>query len=51
VIIAAKTVETFDTPVSKARAAGIKAHDANLHHVLFLHHMAMNGVEVIRQFS
>jgi hypothetical protein len=25
------------------------AHDGDLHHVLFLHHMAMNGVEVVKQ--
>lgn len=48
VIVPANAVETFDTPVSVARELGIKAHDGDLHHVLFLHHMAMNGVEVVR---
>jgi nicotinamidase-related amidase len=51
VIVPAETVDTFDTPVSVAREVGIKAHDANLHHALFLHHMAMNGVEVVKQLS
>ncbi len=51
VIVPADTVDTFDTPVSVARELGIKAHDGNLHHVLFLHHMASNGVEVIARFS
>ncbi len=48
VIVPAGRVDTFDTPVGVALKAGIKAHDADLHHVLFLHHMAMNGVEVVK---
>jgi nicotinamidase-related amidase len=47
IIVPADAVDTFDTPVSVARELGIKAHDADLHHVLFLHHMAMNGIEVV----
>lgn len=47
VIVPADVVDTFDTPVSVARDLGIKAHDGDLHHVLFLHHMASNGVEVV----
>jgi nicotinamidase-related amidase len=51
VVVPADAVDTFDTPVSVARELGIKAHDANLHHVLFLHHMAINGVEIVRWLS
>jgi len=51
VVVAADAVDTFDTPVSVARELGIKAHDGDLHHVLFLHHMALNGVEVVRRLS
>lgn len=47
VIVPAAAVDTFDTPVSVARELGIMAHDADLHHVLFLHNMAQNGVEVV----
>lgn len=47
VIVAANAVDTFDTPVEVARNLGIYAHDGDLHHVLFLHHMAQNGVEVM----
>ena len=47
VIVPAAIVNTFDTPVSVARELGIKAHDGDLHHALFLHHMASNGVEVV----
>jgi len=47
VIVPASAVDTFDTPLSVARELGIYAHDGDLHHVLFLHHMAQNGVEVL----
>ena len=49
VIVPADAVDTFDTPVQVARAVGIRAHHADLHHALFLHHMAMNGVEVVQK--
>jgi nicotinamidase-related amidase len=49
VIVPADAVDTFDTPVSVARELGITAHDGDLHHVLFLHHMAMNGVEIVKK--
>lgn len=48
VIVSANEVDTFDTPVEVAQQQGIPAHDADLHHVMFLHHLAMNGVEVAR---
>ena len=51
VIVPADAVDTFDTPVAVARDLGIKAHDADLHHALFLHHMASNGVEVVERLS
>jgi nicotinamidase-related amidase len=51
VIVPAEAVDTFDTPVALARELGIKAHDADLHHVLFLHHMASNGVEVVKNIG
>ena len=51
VIVPADAVETFDTPVAVARRLGIRAHDGDLHHALFLHHMAMNGIEVVRKLS
>src|SRR6266511_1157146 len=51
VIVPADAVDTFDTPVAVARDLGIQAHDGDLHHVLFLHHMALNGVEVVRSLN
>ncbi|NTU84068.1 MAG: cysteine hydrolase [Chloroflexales bacterium] len=47
VIVPARAVDTFDTPVGVAKQLGIYAHDGDLHHILFLHHMAQNGVEVV----
>lgn len=47
VIVPAAAVDTFDTPVEVAQSLGILAHDGDLHHVLFLHTMAQNGVEVV----
>jgi nicotinamidase-related amidase len=51
VIVPTNAVNTYDTPVAAARELGIPAHDGDLHHVLFLHHMAQNGVEVVRELS
>lgn len=51
VIVPADAVDTFDTPVQLARDLGIKAHDGDLHHVLFLHHMALNGITVVRSLA
>jgi nicotinamidase-related amidase len=47
VIVPAAAVDTFDTPVDVAQSLGILAHDGDLHHALFLHNMAQNGVEVV----
>jgi nicotinamidase-related amidase len=47
VIVPAAAVDTFDTPLDVARSLGIMAHDGDLHHALFLHNMAQNGVEVV----
>ncbi len=49
VIVPAAAVDTFDTPVELARELGIYAHNGELHHLLFLHHMAQNGIEVYGQ--
>lgn len=51
VLVPANAVDTFDTHVSTARELGIKAHDGDLHHILFLHHMALNGIEVVKALT
>ncbi len=51
VVLAADCVDTYDTPLSVARELGIPAHPGDFHHVVFLHHMAANGVEVVRSIT
>lgn len=51
VIVPAAAVDTFDTPVGLAHELGIMAHDGDLHHALFLHHMAQNGVEIVGELA
>ncbi len=51
VVVPANAVETFDTSVNTAHELGIKAHNGDLHHVLFLHHMALNGVDVVARLA
>jgi nicotinamidase-related amidase len=48
VIVPANAVDTYDLPVETAQAAGILPHPAELLHALFLYHMALNGIEVVR---
>jgi nicotinamidase-related amidase len=51
VVVPADGIDTFDIPVPVAYEQHINAHDGDLHHVMFLHHMAMNGVEVVQRLS
>lgn len=48
VMVPKNCVDTFDTPLKKARELGILPHDADLLHPLFLYHMALNGIRVVR---
>jgi nicotinamidase-related amidase len=47
VIIPADCVDTYDMPVDTARALGILPHPGDLIHLMFLYHMALNGVEIV----
>jgi nicotinamidase-related amidase len=47
VILPANCVQTFDLPVSVAQEYGIMPHHGDLSHLLFLYHMALNGVQVV----
>jgi len=47
VVVPANCVDTYDTPVEFALAQGIPPHPADFLHATFLHHMALNGVEVL----
>ncbi len=49
VIVPVNTVDTYDLPVEAAKKVGAMPHDADLLHAIFLYHMALNGVEVVKQ--
>lgn len=47
VVVPANCVDTYDTPVEFALSQGIPPHPGDFLHATFLHHMALNGVEVV----
>jgi len=49
VIIPADCVDTYDRTVETAKKEGGFPHDAGLMHAIFLYHMALNGIEVVKQ--
>lgn len=48
VIVPVDCVDTYDYPVEAAARSGGLPHPADLLHHIFLYHMALNGVEVVR---
>ncbi|MBM3462187.1 MAG: cysteine hydrolase [Armatimonadetes bacterium] len=48
VIVPADSVDTYDLPVPVAEEVGAMAHDGDLLHRVFLHQMALNGIQVVR---
>jgi len=49
VVLVEECVDTYDLPVETALELGIRPHPGDIHHVLFLHHMEQNGVEIVRR--
>lgn len=49
VIVPANAVQTFDTPLETAQQRGILPHSGDVLHLLFLYHMRLNGIEVVRE--
>ena len=49
VIVPANAVDTYDLPVETARSVGALPHAGDTLHAIFLYHMALNGVEVVRE--
>jgi nicotinamidase-related amidase len=47
--IPAELVDTYDLSVPVAREIGALPHDAEVLHRLFLYHMALNGIRVVRE--
>lgn len=48
VIVPANCVDTYDLPTAEALKLHAAPHPADLLHAVFLYHMALNGVEVVR---
>ncbi|HTX79136.1 MAG TPA: isochorismatase family cysteine hydrolase [Longilinea sp.] len=48
VIVPADCVDTYDTPLAVAKEIGAMPHPGNLLHAVFLYHLALNGVEVVK---
>jgi len=51
VIVPANAVDTYDQTVEVAQTVGGLPHAAELHHAFFLYHMALNGVEVVKELG
>ena len=51
VIVPADCVDTYDLPVDAAQSLGILPHAGDLIHLVFLYHMALNGVEIVATAS
>jgi nicotinamidase-related amidase len=49
VIVPADCVDTYDLPVDAARSLGLLPHAGDLIHLVFLYHMALNGVEIVKE--
>ena len=49
VIVPEDCVDTYDLTVDAARSIGALPHDADLLHRIFLYHLALNGVEVVKR--
>ena len=47
VVVPADCVDTYDLPVTVAQSLGSLPHAADLLHLIFLYHMAVNGIEVV----
>jgi nicotinamidase-related amidase len=51
VLLPADCVDTYDMPVALARQIGAMPHDGDVLHAVFLYHMALNGVEVVKSLD
>lgn len=51
VIVPENAVQTYDMPVEMANAIGALPHNGDFLHLVFLYHMRLNGVEVVREIE
>lgn len=48
VVVPEDCTQTYDTPVAVAQSIGALPHDGDLLHVIFLYHMMLNGIEIVK---
>jgi len=51
VIVPVEAVDTYDMPVAAALQLNSVPHDADLLHRVFLYHMSLNGIEIVRKLT
>lgn len=51
VIVPESCVQTYDLSVEAARELGVFPHDGDLLHAVFLYHLALNGVDVVKEIA
>lgn len=51
VVLVENCVQTFDLPVDVAQQIGAFPHPGDFYHLVFLHHMAQNGVEIVSRLE
>lgn len=51
VIVSEECVDTYDLPVYAAAPLGVPPHDGDLLHAVFLYHLHLNGVEVVKRIG
>lgn len=51
VLLVENCVQTYDLPVDVATEIGAFPHPGDFYHLVFLHHMAQNGVEVVSELT
>jgi nicotinamidase-related amidase len=51
VIVPADCVDTYDLPASAAAESGVFAHPGEFFHEVFLYHLGLNGVRVVRSLT
>jgi hypothetical protein len=49
IIVPENAVQTYDIPVETARELSILPHDGDVMHLIFLYHMRLNGIEIVRE--
>jgi len=49
ILVPENCVDTYDLPMDTAKELGATPHDGDLLHKLFLYHMALNAVEVVKE--